>query len=157
MIETGEILNKYGITPPNPEAPIHYVVKIRANDVMKGDLPDKGLSKGDPVPMEMRPKAYEATPEGDVDITTAKLIGKGSKGDISFTVRSDAMGKSVKLSSVRVEELIEYTPRGRTNDFGKPIIGTENAVQSQSVVSTSTNTAVKPTVTTTVDVSSLDL
>lgn len=156
MIETADIETKYGVKPVNPDSPIHYVVKIRANDTMRGDLESENLRKGDPVPMHMRPKAYQATPEGDLDITTTKTIGKGSIGDIAFTVRSDAHGKSVKLKSVRAETLVEYTPRGQTNEFGQPVISnsaTTSAVSHQNTAP-ATSTA-KPAAV--VNVQDLDL
>jgi hypothetical protein len=124
MIETTEIKQKFKIDPPNPEAPIHYAIKLRSNYMAKGDIPNTEIRKGDILPPEFTPKVFLPTEVGDVDITREKRVANGSKGNVSFRIREDSYGKSVKLNAIRVTDFIEYEgakPGVRTNDFGEPV------------------------------------
>lgn len=126
MIETAEIKDKFRIDPPNPEAPIHYAIKLRSNYIAKGDIPNTEIRKGDVLPPEFTPKVFLPTEAGDVDITREKRVANGSKGNVAFRIRDDAQyGKSVKLNAIRVTEFIEYEgakPGVRTNSFGEPVV-----------------------------------
>jgi hypothetical protein len=129
MIPNEEVKERFKIDPPFPEQSVQYVVSIRQGATIKKDNPEKGVRKGDLVPHDWpsRPKVYEPNGDVAVDITHTKGVGVGSKGNVSFAIRTDDYGNNPDLKGVLVTELKEYSSKPKTDILGMPIARTERS------------------------------
>lgn len=125
-IDTNEFEDNYKITPPYPKQDEQFILKVRTNANLRGDVPKAGLFEGDEIPYEWntRPKAFIPVDGGVQDITMEKLISNGSKGDVSIRIIENSYGMFPQLSGILVKELIEYEQKdGDDSDFGEVIGG----------------------------------
>ena len=123
-IETSEFEAKYKIAPPFPNEDEQYVIKLKADAELAGDV--SGLVKGDPIPYEWASRAKLFVPvEGGVeDVTMSVLAANGSKGTVAFNITTNSFGTFPQLTGVLVTDLIEYEGAGgNTSDFGNVVGG----------------------------------
>lgn len=127
-IDTGEFEDKYKIDPPFPKEDEQYVIKLKSDAHLSGDVPNAGLSKGDLVPYEWatRPKVFVPTSGGVKDVTLTTLVGNGSKGVAAFKINSNSYGNFPQLTGILVEDLVEYEQNGSASAFGA-VVGGLNA------------------------------
>lgn len=92
---------KFGVAPPYPDEKKQYVVKLNA---------DSHYKDGTAVPYEYssRPKVLVPVEGGVKDVTLDIMVGNGSKGDVSFSMKTYPQGTFAKLTALLVKDMIEY-------------------------------------------------
>lgn len=109
--DNDEFKEKFGIEPPFPNQEEQFILKFKKSHI-------KG---GKETPEKYRPRVIQQVGDERVDITFDKLVGNGSKGDISYRVKeTDTYGNFVELQAILVKELVEYQSKagGVTDEFG---------------------------------------
>lgn len=108
-LDHDEFKEKFKSDPPFPNEAIQHVLKFKKNHIKNGKE----------CPEQYRPRVLWDGPDGRQDITFTKLVGNGSKGDLSYRVKeTDEYGNFVELQAILVKDLIEYNSKGVTSDFG---------------------------------------
>jgi hypothetical protein len=98
----------YKITPPF-EGDELYVIKLKKPAQYKD---------GTPIPDATRPRVFEKNAEGKlIDITKDKLVSNGSKGAVSYDIKTNDFGTFASLKAIRVDDLIEYKKAGGAPSF----------------------------------------
>lgn len=129
-VETSDVKEKLGIEAPNPDAPMHYIIKLRANAQLKADAPKAGLKKGDDVPYDWQPKVVMDREGVPTDVTKEVMVGNGSTGVVEFEINENgSFGISAKLAKVTVEKLVEMPPK--PGDQSAPYVPRPQVSQSQ--------------------------
>lgn len=110
--DNADFVEKFGFEVPFPEQDEQFVIKFKKSHIKNGkETPEK-----------YRPRVIQQLSDGSrVDITFDKLVGNGSKGDISYRVKeTDSYGNFVELQAILVKELVEYQSKsaGVTDEFG---------------------------------------
>ena len=110
--DNDDFREKFGVEPPFPDQDEQFVLKFKKSHIKNGkETPEK-----------YRPRVIQQLEDGSrVDITFDKLVGNGSKGDISYRVKeTDSYGNFVELQAILVKELVEYQSKsaGVTDEFG---------------------------------------
>lgn len=109
--DNDDFKEKFGIEPPFPNQEEQFILKFKKSHI-------KG---GKETPEKYRPRVIQQVGDERVDITFDKLVGNGSKGDISYRVKeTDTYGNFVELQAILVKELVEYQSKsgGVTDEFG---------------------------------------
>lgn len=108
-VDNADFEEMFKIPPPFPEQDEQFVIKLKKAHIKNGKVtPDK-----------FRPRVIQKTAEGNIDITFDKLVANGSKGKAAYTVNENSFGNFGQLSSILVEELIEYAgANGAGTEFG---------------------------------------
>lgn len=133
MIKTSAIEEKFKVTKdrlPDPEAPIHYVIKLNTNAIAKGNITGTDIKAGDELPIHMRPRLMADTGTERVDVTDTIPVGIGSKADITVRIVNSSYGKNAKLGNINLTEIVEYKPQQRTATAGLPSDTPRNTPQS---------------------------
>lgn len=128
--DNDDFQEKFSIEPPFPSQEEQYVLKFKKSHIKNGkETPEK-----------YRPRVIQQLDDGrKVDVTFTKLVGNGSKGDLSYRIKeTDSYGNFVELQAILVKELVEYQSKsgGVTDDFGDvaldaPPQGKEQVVEIQ--------------------------
>ena len=110
--DNDEFVEKFNLEPPFPEQDSQFVVKFKKSHIKNGkETPEK-----------YRPRVIQELEDGSrVDVTFEKLVGNGSKGDLSYRIKeTDTYGNFVELQAILVKELVEYQSKagGVVDDFG---------------------------------------
>jgi len=110
--DNDDFQEKFGIEPPFSSQEEQFVVKFKKSHIKNGkETPEK-----------YRPRVIQEMGDGTrVDITFDKLVGNGSKGDLSYRIKeTDTYGNFVELQAILVKELVEYQSKGGgvADDFG---------------------------------------
>lgn len=108
--DNDEFLEKFKVEEvPFPEQEEQFVIKLKKVAVKNGKkTPDK-----------YRPRVLVPSEEGNVDVTYTTLVSNGSKGKAGYVVQENDFGVFAQLSSILVEDLIEYTSNnGAGAEFG---------------------------------------
>ena len=110
--DNDEFVEKFNLEPPFPEQDSQFVVKFKKAHIKNGkETPEK-----------YRPRVIQELADGSrVDVTFDKLVGNGSKGDLSYRIKeTDTYGNFVELQAILVKELVEYQSKagGVVDDFG---------------------------------------
>ena len=96
--DNDEFVEKYGIDVPFPEQDEQFIITVK-RDCKKGDYE---------CAEKYRPRVILETAEGRKDVTFEKLVGNGSKGKVSYTLREVKDEVFPQLSAILVEDLVEY-------------------------------------------------
>lgn len=108
-VDNEEFQEKFKMGLPFPEQEEQYVIKVRKNH----------MKNGKETPSKFRPRVIEKTSDGNVDATMDKLVSNGSKGKLAYTINENDFGRFAQLSSILVEEMIEYKSNGGAGtEFG---------------------------------------
>ncbi len=107
-----DFVEKFGFEVPFPEQDEQFVIKFKKSHIKNGkETPEK-----------YRPRVIQEIADGSrVDVTFEKLVGNGSKGDLSYRIKeTDTYGNFVELQAILVKELVEYQSKagGVVDDFG---------------------------------------
>lgn len=79
---------------------------------------------GSAINPQLRPRAFEIVDGKPVDVTVAKNIGNGSKGDIMLRVSNHpTYGTFAYLSTLKVTDLVEYETSGGTDEAMTDFLG----------------------------------
>lgn len=110
--DNDDFKEKFGVDAPFPNQDEQYVLKFKKSHIKNGkETPEK-----------YRPRVIQELADGSrVDVTFDKLVGNGSKGDLSYRIKeTDSYGNFVELQAILVKELVEYQSKsgGVTDDFG---------------------------------------
>lgn len=127
--DNDEFQEKFGFSAPFPSQEEQFVLKFKKSHTKNGKT----------VPEKYRPRVIQQLEDGSrVDITFDKLVGNGSKGDLSYRIKeTDTYGNFVELQAILVKELVEYQSKagGVVDDFGsvdlKPAPASEQVVEIQ--------------------------
>ena len=120
--KTAIFKEKYKVDPPYPDDKYQYLIKLRAFS---------HYEDGTEVPYsyKTRPKVLVPVEEGKVkDITMDMLVGNGSKGDVSFSIKDSKYGTSAKVTNILVKDLIVYEVDDTETAFGS-VINADEAVE----------------------------
>ena len=112
--DNDEFIEKYGIEVPFPEQDEQFIITVK-RDCKKGDYE---------CAEKYRPRVIEQQGKNRVDVTFEKLVGNGSKGKVSYTLREVKDEMFPQLSAILVEELVEYVGAGGATageEFGATI------------------------------------
>ena len=122
-VETSKFESTFKFAPPYPNEDEQYVIKLKVDVSLSGDV--SGLKAGDPVPYEWssRPKMFVPVDGGVEDVTMSVLAANGSKGDVSFRVTTNSYGAFPQLSGILVKELIEYESNGGAGSAFGAVVG----------------------------------
>ena len=125
--DNDDFQEKFGVAPPFPSQDEQYILKFKKSHIKNGkETPEK-----------YRPRVIQELSDGSrVDITFDKLVGNGSKGDLSYRVKeTDSYGNFVELQAILVKELVEYQSKsgGVTDDFGSVTLKDSPAPKEQVV------------------------
>lgn len=123
-IDTKDFEGKYKIAPPYPAEDEQFVIKLKSDVALAGDVGQ--LKAGDPIPYEWnaRPKLFVPVEGGVEDVTMSVLAANGSKGSVAFNILTNSYGTFPQLSGVLVTHLIEYEGGGgSSSDFGEVVGG----------------------------------
>lgn len=96
----------YKTAPPEGSEKNLYVITLRKN---------VKLANGESVPDKYRPRVFEQVGNKLVDVTTTKLPGNGSMGEISIDHYENDYGATARLRNIKITEMIEY--EGTTNTY----------------------------------------
>lgn len=96
--DNDEFVEKYGIEVPFPDQDEQFVITVK-RDCKKGDYE---------CAEKYRPRVILETAEGRKDVTFETLVGNGSKGKVSYTLREVKDEVFPQLSAILVEELVAY-------------------------------------------------
>lgn len=130
-IDTVDFESKYKFEAPY-DGDEQYVVKLKADANLKApvsysvDGEQVTLQEGDTIPYEWtsRPKVYLPEEGGVKDATMTTLVANGSKGVVSFKIRTNDYGTFPQLIGIRVDDLVEYEGGGgNVSPFGEIIGG----------------------------------
>lgn len=110
--DNADFAEKFSFEVPFPEQDEQFVVKFKKSHIKNGkETPEK-----------YRPRVIQELADGSrVDVTFEKLVGNGSKGDLSYRIKeTDTYGNFVELQAILVKELVEYQSKagGVVDDFG---------------------------------------
>ena len=110
--DNADFVEKFSFEVPFPEQDEQFVVKFKKSHIKNGkETPEK-----------YRPRVIQELADGSrVDVTFEKLVGNGSKGDLSYRIKeTDTYGNFVELQAILVKELVEYQSKAGavTEDFG---------------------------------------
>lgn len=125
-VDTADFEKQFKIAPPFPDEDEQFIIKMKADCQLKYDAPNAGLVKGDKIPHEWssRPKVLRPVEGGVEDITLVTLVANGSKGDVSFNIKSNDFGTFPAFTGILVKELIEYQGgNSNTTAFGEVVGG----------------------------------
>lgn len=110
--DNDEFVEKFNIEAPFPEQDEQFVLKFKKAH----------RKNGRETPEKYRPRVIQELEDGSrVDVTFDKLVGNGSKGDLSYRIKeTDSYGNFVELQAILVKELVEYQSKagGVVDDFG---------------------------------------
>lgn len=110
--DNADFVEKFGFEVPFPEQDEQFIIKFKKSHI-------KG---GKETPEKYRPRVIQELEDGSrVDVTFEKLVGNGSKGDLSYRIKeTDTYGNFVELQAILVKELVEYQSKagGVVDDFG---------------------------------------
>lgn len=110
--DNADFVEKFGFEVPFPEQDEQFIIKFKKSHI-------KG---GKETPEKYRPRVIQELADGSrVDVTFEKLVGNGSKGDLSYRIKeTDTYGNFVELQAILVKELVEYQSKAGavTEDFG---------------------------------------
>src|SRR5690554_1485851 len=112
-IDREDFAKIYKIDPPYEGDEI-YVIKLKKSAQYKD---------GTPLPEELKPRVFEKTEQGNVDITAIKLVANGSSGVAQFDEVSNDFGTFARLKAIRVDKLIEYRKGGASFDELGEVVG----------------------------------
>lgn len=107
-----DFVEKFNFEVPFPDQDEQFVIKFKKSHIKNGkETPEK-----------YRPRVIQELEDGSrVDVTFEKLVGNGSKGDLSYRIKeTDTYGNFVELQAILVKELVEYQSKAGavTEDFG---------------------------------------
>ena len=110
--DNADFVEKFGFEVPFPEQDEQFIIKFKKSHIKNGkETPEK-----------YRPRVIQELADGSrVDVTFEKLVGNGSKGDLSYRIKeTDTYGNFVELQAILVKELVEYQSKagGVVDDFG---------------------------------------
>lgn len=110
--DNADFVEKFGFEVPFPEQDEQFIIKFKKSHIKNGkETPEK-----------YRPRVIQELEDGSrVDVTFEKLVGNGSKGDLSYRIKeTDTYGNFVELQAILVKELVEYQSKagGVVDDFG---------------------------------------
>ena len=110
--DNADFVEKFGFEVPFPEQDEQFIIKFKKSHIKNGkETPEK-----------YRPRVIQELADGGrVDVTFEKLVGNGSKGDLSYRIKeTDTYGNFVELQAILVKELVEYQSKagGVVDDFG---------------------------------------
>lgn len=110
--DNADFVEKFGFDVPFPEQDEQFIIKFKKSHIKNGkETPEK-----------YRPRVIQELADGSrVDVTFEKLVGNGSKGDLSYRIKeTDTYGNFVELQAILVKELVEYQSKAGavTEDFG---------------------------------------
>jgi len=105
--DNDEFVEKFGIDAPFPEQDEQFILKIKKD--CKKTMPDGNVFE---TPEKYRPRTIEQTAAGRADVTFEKLVGNGSKGKVSYTIRDVKDEQFPQLSAILVEEMVEHVSKG---------------------------------------------
>ena len=112
-IDREDFTKIYKIEPPYEGDEI-YVIKLKKPAQYKD---------GTPLPDGLKPRVFEKTEQGNVDITATKLVANGSSGVAQFDEVSNDFGTFARLKAIRVDKLIEYRKGGSSFDELGEVVG----------------------------------
>ena len=102
--DNDEFLEKFKVKEvPFPEQDEQFVLKIKKAAQFKD---------GNVVKPEHYPRVFLQTEDGNIDITQQKAVGNGSKGALSYRVKTNDYGSFADLSAILVTDLVEYVGSG---------------------------------------------
>ena len=110
--DNADFVEKFGFEVPFPGQDEQFIIKFKKSHIKNGkETPEK-----------YRPRVIQELADGSrVDVTFEKLVGNGSKGDLSYRIKeTDTYGNFVELQAILVKELVEYQSKAGavTEDFG---------------------------------------
>ncbi len=110
--DNADFVEKFNFEVPFPDQDEQFVIKFKKSHIKNGkETPEK-----------YRPRVIQELAGGSrVDVTFEKLVGNGSKGDLSYRIKeTDTYGNFVELQAILVKELVEYQSKagGVVDDFG---------------------------------------
>ena len=109
--DNDEFTEKFEIDRPFPEQDELFIIKLK-KDCVKGEWV---------TPEKYRPRVILQQDGSRVDVTFDKLVGNGSKGKVSYTIRDVKDEQFPQLSAILVESLVEYegaSSGGAGEEFG---------------------------------------
>lgn len=132
-IDNEDFKEQFKFDPPFPEQDEQYVVRFKRAHTKNGkELPSK-----------YRPRVImKGEDGGNVDVTFDLLVANGSKGKVAYNIQDNDFGHFHQLSSIFIEDLIEYKSGAAGEEFGKvslkdvpqnqqPVVKQEDALQAK--------------------------
>lgn len=113
-VDTQDFESAYKFPAPYPDQDEQYVLKFKSDSHYKD-----GTEK--PYNYNSRPKVYQPSEKGVVDVTMDIRVGNGSFGDLAFSIRNNEYGQSHNLIGILVKNLIELEDRGNASPFGEVV------------------------------------